>query len=155
MWRCVNRRQSAATCSRQFLARGILLNTLKMVAIRSPKRRFTHYLQGATSQKTAFFIVTAVKPQILHNFFCTSLHQRYLFLIFHNGNTFSTSYLYFQVHKFFYFMNFCTFSIITKWVLSAFHSMKSVFFCTEIHSFNFIMDYVPRDLAVPRDLSSI
>jgi hypothetical protein len=26
-----------------------------------PKRRLTHYLHGATSQKTAFFIVTAVK----------------------------------------------------------------------------------------------
>jgi hypothetical protein len=30
-----------------------------------PKRRFTQYLHGATSQKTAFFIVTAVKTSNL------------------------------------------------------------------------------------------
>jgi hypothetical protein len=30
-----------------------------------PKRRFTQYLHGATSQKTAFFIATAVKPSNL------------------------------------------------------------------------------------------
>jgi hypothetical protein len=30
-------------------------STLKMEAIRSPKRRFTQDLHGATSQKTAFF----------------------------------------------------------------------------------------------------
>jgi hypothetical protein len=39
--------------------------TLKMVAIRSPKRRFTQDLHGATSQKRAFFIVTAVKTSNL------------------------------------------------------------------------------------------
>jgi hypothetical protein len=36
-------------------------HTLKMEA----KRRFTQYLHGATSQKTAFFIVTAVKTSNL------------------------------------------------------------------------------------------
>jgi predicted DNA-binding ArsR family transcriptional regulator len=35
--------------------------TLMMEAIRSPKRRLTKYLHGATSLKTTFFIVTAVK----------------------------------------------------------------------------------------------
>jgi hypothetical protein len=34
----------------------------------SPKRRFTQNLQGATSQKTAFFIVTAVKTSNLTGF---------------------------------------------------------------------------------------
>jgi hypothetical protein len=33
--------------------------------VRSPKRRFTQELHGATSQKTAFFIVTAVKTSNL------------------------------------------------------------------------------------------
>jgi hypothetical protein len=32
-----------------------------------PTRRFTQGLKSATSQNTAFFIVTAVKPQILHS----------------------------------------------------------------------------------------
>jgi hypothetical protein len=32
------------------------------IDLRPPKHRFTQYLHGATSQKTAFFIVTAVKP---------------------------------------------------------------------------------------------
>jgi hypothetical protein len=31
-----------------------------------PKRRFLQEPRGETSQKTPFFIVTAVKPQILH-----------------------------------------------------------------------------------------
>jgi hypothetical protein len=35
----------------------------------SPKRRFTQKLHGATSQKTAFFIVTAVKTSNLNNIF--------------------------------------------------------------------------------------
>jgi hypothetical protein len=38
---------------------------LKMEVIRSPKRRLTQYIQGATSQKTALFIVTAVKTSNL------------------------------------------------------------------------------------------
>jgi hypothetical protein len=33
-----------------------------------PKRRLTQDLQGATSQKTAFFIVTAVKISNLKNY---------------------------------------------------------------------------------------
>jgi hypothetical protein len=52
--------QSAATCSRWFLACGF--STLKMEAIRSSE---TQDLHGATSQKTAFFIVTAVKTSNL------------------------------------------------------------------------------------------
>jgi hypothetical protein len=36
----------------------------------SEERRLTQNLHGATSQKTAFFIVTAVKPSNLHLFFC-------------------------------------------------------------------------------------
>jgi hypothetical protein len=43
-------------------------------------------------------------------FFCTSLHQKYLFSIFQN--IFSTSYLYFQIHNLLYFMNFYTLSIV-------------------------------------------
>jgi hypothetical protein len=39
--------------------------SLKMEAICSPKRRFIQYLHGATSQKKAFFIVTAVKTSNL------------------------------------------------------------------------------------------
>jgi hypothetical protein len=35
-----------------------------------PKRRLTQYLHGATSQKTAFFIVTAVKTSNLANYIC-------------------------------------------------------------------------------------
>jgi hypothetical protein len=35
-----------------------------------PKRRFTEDLQGATSQKTAFFIVTDVKTSNLTKFRC-------------------------------------------------------------------------------------
>jgi hypothetical protein len=34
----------------------------------NPKRRFTQDLQGATSQKTTFFIVTAVKTSNLRNY---------------------------------------------------------------------------------------
>jgi hypothetical protein len=41
------------TCSRWFLDRGF--STLKMEAIRPPKRRFTQDLHGATYQQTAFF----------------------------------------------------------------------------------------------------
>jgi hypothetical protein len=40
-------------------------SSLKMEAIVPLKRRFTQDLQGATSQKTAFFIVTAVKTSNL------------------------------------------------------------------------------------------
>jgi hypothetical protein len=52
--------QTAATCSRWFLAFGFFYpedggDTFP------PKRRFTQNLHGATSQKTAFFIVTPVK----------------------------------------------------------------------------------------------
>jgi hypothetical protein len=69
-WRyCINRRFGGTyrlhltTCSRWFLARGFFFfsSTLKMEAIRFPKRRFIQYLHYATSQKTAFFIVTAAK----------------------------------------------------------------------------------------------
>jgi hypothetical protein len=40
-------------------------STLKMEAIVPPKRRFTQDLHGATSQKTTFFLVTAVKTSDL------------------------------------------------------------------------------------------
>jgi hypothetical protein len=43
----------------------IFPSTLKMEAIRSPNRRLTRHLHGATSQKTAFFIVTTVKTSNL------------------------------------------------------------------------------------------
>jgi hypothetical protein len=43
----------------------VAFSTLKMKAIRSAKRRFTQDLHGATSQKTTFFIVTAVKTSNL------------------------------------------------------------------------------------------
>jgi hypothetical protein len=46
--------------------------TLKMEGYVPPKRRFTQYIQGATSQKTAFFIVTAMKTSNLTNYI--SLH---------------------------------------------------------------------------------
>jgi hypothetical protein len=39
--------------------------TLKMEAIRSSETSVKKYLHGATSQKTAFFIVTAVKTSNL------------------------------------------------------------------------------------------
>jgi hypothetical protein len=45
--------QSAATCSRWFLARGFLYPEDGEYV--PPKRRFTQYLHGTTSQKTAFF----------------------------------------------------------------------------------------------------
>jgi hypothetical protein len=37
----------------------------RIASIVPPKRRLTLYLHGATSQKTAFFIVTAVKTSNL------------------------------------------------------------------------------------------
>jgi hypothetical protein len=54
----------AATCSRWFLARGFFYpedggDTFLR------KRRFTQELHGTTPQKTAFFIVTAVKTSYL------------------------------------------------------------------------------------------
>jgi hypothetical protein len=52
--------QSAATCSRWFLARGFFL-PWRWMRYFPPKRLLTQDLQVATSQKTAFFIVTAVK----------------------------------------------------------------------------------------------
>jgi hypothetical protein len=39
-------------------------STLKMEAIRSPKRRFTLDLHGATSKKTAFFMVYDISRNI-------------------------------------------------------------------------------------------
>jgi hypothetical protein len=41
-------------------------STLKMEAIRSPKRWLTQDLSGPTSYKMAFFIVTSVKTSIIH-----------------------------------------------------------------------------------------
>jgi hypothetical protein len=64
-------------------------STLMMEVIRSPKRRYTQDLQGATSQKTAFFIVTAMKTSnltiaffyhFLVNFFLSLHFLSYLFL---------------------------------------------------------------------------
>jgi hypothetical protein len=48
---------SAATCSRWLIACGFLYP--------KDERRFTQDLHGATSQKTAFFIVAAVKTSDL------------------------------------------------------------------------------------------
>jgi hypothetical protein len=66
---CVNRRfgetQTAATCSRWFLARGFFYP--EDGGDVSPKRRFTQELHGVTSQKTV-----AVRTSNLTNFFMTS-----------------------------------------------------------------------------------
>jgi hypothetical protein len=48
------------------VTRYVNFSTLKMEEIRSSETSATQDLHGATSQKTASFIVTAVKPQILH-----------------------------------------------------------------------------------------
>jgi hypothetical protein len=57
--------QYAATCSRWFLARGFLPRRWRRYI--PPKRLFTQDLHDATSQNTAFFIVTAVKTSDLTN----------------------------------------------------------------------------------------
>jgi hypothetical protein len=43
-----------------------ILVTLMMEVLVPVERRFLQELRGVTSQKMALFIVTAVKPQILH-----------------------------------------------------------------------------------------
>jgi hypothetical protein len=53
-------RVAAVTCSRWFFAHRILIPWRWRWYI-ALKRRLTQYLHGLTSQKTAFFIVTAVK----------------------------------------------------------------------------------------------
>jgi hypothetical protein len=82
--------QSAATCSRWFLARGFSPWRWRLYV--RPKRWFTQDLHDATSQKTAFFIVTAVKTSNLAYFihvnekkwnyvavsYCTTNSQRLL-----------------------------------------------------------------------------
>jgi hypothetical protein len=45
--------------------RTLILSTLMMDVIHSPKCSFLQEPHGVTSQKAAFFIVTAMKPQIL------------------------------------------------------------------------------------------
>jgi hypothetical protein len=57
---------TVSTCSRWF-ARGFLIFLIPWRWKRyvPPKCRLTQYLHGATSQKTAFFIVTAVKTSSL------------------------------------------------------------------------------------------
>jgi hypothetical protein len=67
--RVMNQREQVAieytaTCSRWFIARGFLIPWRWWRYI-PPKRRFTKYLHGAISKKTAFFIVTAVKTSNL------------------------------------------------------------------------------------------
>jgi hypothetical protein len=74
-------------------------STLKMEVILPPKRRFTQDLHGATSQKTAFFIVTAVKTknltqsrylsclfphQLIHNLLFPLQHRAFVSLQFLN-----------------------------------------------------------------------
>jgi hypothetical protein len=66
LWAMIQREQAAATWSRWFLARGFFLLPWRWRRYVPPKRRFIQYLHGATSQKTAFFIVVAWKPQILY-----------------------------------------------------------------------------------------
>jgi hypothetical protein len=48
-----------ATCSRWFIARGLLI-PWRWRRYTPPKRRLTKYLHGATSQKTAFFMYALV-----------------------------------------------------------------------------------------------
>jgi hypothetical protein len=61
--------QSAATCSHWFLARGFFY--LEDEGDRFLRNVGSHNLYGATSQKTAFFIVTAIKTSDLTRIFIT------------------------------------------------------------------------------------
>jgi hypothetical protein len=70
---------SADTCSRWFLARGFFYpedggDTFLR------KRRFTQDLHGATSQKTAFFVINAVKISILQHQYELRLYHKTTFI---------------------------------------------------------------------------
>jgi hypothetical protein len=65
--RAMNQREQVAVV--WFIARGFLI-PWRCRRYLPPKRRLTKYLHGATSQKTAFFIVTAVKTSNLTRIIC-------------------------------------------------------------------------------------
>jgi hypothetical protein len=53
-----------------------ILDTLMMDALSSPKHRFLQKAHGVTSQKTAFFIATAMKTSnLIYHFFQAHLFQ--------------------------------------------------------------------------------